>query len=194
MGKQSSYSLNKAITAVLVCLGIAVFMLGKSSGSSSSSVSINPLGIFLILMSLAADGFVGELQNGIRTKVTSFQMMLFISFWSSCIMFCVILANGQLLGALAFIARFPSVVIPLCGTSLSLSIGQLFIFKLISDFDPLVCSLTTTTRKFFSILFSVIIYGTSVNRVQWFGTGLVFLGLLYPEIKKFLTTSKAKKA
>jgi solute carrier family 35 (UDP-galactose transporter), member B1 len=188
LGKQSSYSLNKGVTAVLVCLGISIFMLGKSS--SSSSVSINPLGILFLLVSLAADGLVGELQNGVRSNVTPFQLMLFISFWSSIIMFCVIVANGQLLGALDFVRRFPSVILPLCGTSLSLSTGQLFIFKLITEFDPLVCSLTTTTRKFFSVLFSVIIYGTSVNRIQWIGTGVVFVGLLFPEIAKFITSRK----
>lgn len=43
-------------------------------------------------------------------------------------------------------------------------------------FGPLTCSIVTTTRKFFTILGSVILFGNVMSSMQWFGTILVFLG------------------
>jgi UDP-galactose transporter B1 len=57
------------------------------------------------------------------------------------------------------------------------AIGQSFIYYTIYAFNSLVCSLITTTRKFFSILASVIYFGHSLTNTQWFGVGLVFAGL-----------------
>jgi len=47
----------------------------------------------------------------------------------------------------------------------------------VTSFGPLPCSIVTTTRKFFTILGSVIIFGNPINSRQWAGTLLVFLGL-----------------
>lgn len=54
---------------------------------------------------------------------------------------------------------------------------QIFIYHTIAHFGPLTCSIITTTRKFFTILASVIIYGHSLLYRQWMGVALVFLGL-----------------
>lgn len=44
-------------------------------------------------------------------------------------------------------------------------------------FGPLTCSIITTTRKFFTILASVILFANPISPMQWVGTVLVFLGL-----------------
>ena len=54
---------------------------------------------------------------------------------------------------------------------------QYFIFTTITNFGPLTCSIFTTTRKFFTILASVIIFGNALVSRQWAGVLLVFLGL-----------------
>lgn len=54
---------------------------------------------------------------------------------------------------------------------------QVFIFITVTSFGPLPCSIVTTTRKFFTILASVIIFANPINSRQWLGTVLVFLGL-----------------
>ena len=48
----------------------------------------------------------------------------------------------------------------------------------VSDFGPLPCSIITTTRKFFTVLFSVIIFGTILAGHQWIGVVLVFSGII----------------
>ena len=54
---------------------------------------------------------------------------------------------------------------------------QMFIFLTVANFGPLPCSIITTTRKFFTVLFSVIFFGNALSDRQWLGTGLVFVGL-----------------
>lgn len=43
-------------------------------------------------------------------------------------------------------------------------------------FGPLTCSIITTTRKFFTILASVILFSNPISGLQWMGTIFVFLG------------------
>jgi UDP-galactose transporter B1 len=52
-----------------------------------------------------------------------------------------------------------------------------FIFLTIKYFDALVLTTVTTTRKFFTILVSVVMYGHSLNNKQWLAVLLVFFGL-----------------
>ena len=49
-------------------------------------------------------------------------------------------------------------------------------------FGPLTCSIITTTRKFFTILASVILFANPISPLQWVGTVLVFLGKLPAEL------------
>ena len=46
------------------------------------------------------------------------------------------------------------------------SVGQLFILYTVRHFPPLVLSTITTTRKFFSILLSVLFMGNEINKNQ----------------------------
>lgn len=48
-------------------------------------------------------------------------------------------------------------------------------------FGPLTCSIITTTRKFFTILASVILFANPISSMQWVGTVLVFLGKFHAE-------------
>lgn len=58
----------------------------------------------------------------------------------------------------------------------------MFIFLTVADFGPLPCSIITTTRKFFTVLASVIFFGNSLSNRQWLGTILVFSGLTLDSI------------
>ena len=59
-----------------------------------------------------------------------------------------------------------------------LLLTQLFIFTTITHLGPLTCSIFTTTRKFFTILASVLLFANPLILRQWVGVILVFLGLL----------------
>ncbi len=53
---------------------------------------------------------------------------------------------------------------------------QYFIFMCVSEFGPLPCSIATTTRKFFTVLGSVLIFGNTLHERQWLGAVFVFAG------------------
>lgn len=51
--------------------------------------------------------------------------------------------------------------------SLAAACGQFFIYYTITTFNPLACATITTTRKFFTIVFSVVTFGHSISLKQW---------------------------
>merc|ERR1712224_1071640 len=79
------------------------------------------------------------------------------------------------------------------------SVGQKFIFLCISWYSSLVTTTITTTRKFFTILFSVLYFGHSFTVGQWTSVLLVFGGLYLsivsvnkPNVGKSVAESKKK--
>lgn len=86
-------------------------------------------------------------------------------------------AMGQLMPAIDFCTRYPSIMVDILGYTALSAVGQMFIYMMISSFGSLVCSVTTTTRKFFTILVSVLYYGHALTDRQWLGVALVFAGL-----------------
>lgn len=117
-----------------------------------------------------------------------------------CVSSSAVLWTGEVWDFLSFTERHPSVISsillfgltsalgqvsegrsgaqPLCSWDCNdyLSCFQTFIFMTVVSFGPLTCSIVTTTRKFFTILGSVILFGNVMTSLQWVGTVLVFLG------------------
>lgn len=58
----------------------------------------------------------------------------------------------------------------------------MFIFLTVAEFGPLPCSIITTTRKFFTVLGSVLLFGNALTSRQWSGTAMVFIGLTLDSI------------
>ena len=104
-------------------------------------------------------------------------MMLWMNAWSTLILFVALTLTGELWQFVDFVQRFPFVVSFILQFAIMSAIGQLFIFLTIASFGPLVCSLITTTRKFFTVLISVLLFGNSLTSQEWLGTAFVFVGL-----------------
>ena len=76
----------------------------------------------------------------------------------------------------------------LCG-----AIGQLGIFWMVSLYGTLVTSIVCTTRKFFSILFSVLFVSRQMLSPPQIGAvALVFAGLLYKSVLRLRAQPKVK--
>lgn len=75
----------------------------------------------------------------------------------------------------------------------SSALGQNFIFYTITGPGPLACTTITTTRKFFTILASVLLYPeNSLSPAQWFSVLVVFTGL-FIELQDKYQKHKTKK-
>lgn len=137
-------------------------------------------GIALLVLSLSMDGVLGAVQDRIKanSSPTFRQMMLSFSGWCCIITALIILVTGEVIDVFHFVHRHPKVLLHLLSLGCAAAVGQIFIFTMVSSFGSLACSVTTTVRKFFSVVFSIIFFQNPSTVVQWTGAVLVFTGLL----------------
>ncbi len=129
-------------------------------------------------MSLTCDGLTGAVQERMKSEYAtkSGHMMLAINKWSIGYLGVALAATGEIWQFASFVGRHPAVLGELALFSVCSALGQYFIFMCVSEFGPLPCSIATTTRKFFTVLGSVVIFGNALAGRQWLGAVLVFVG------------------
>ncbi|XP_018093537.1 solute carrier family 35 member B1 [Xenopus laevis] len=176
---RKKYPLTKYLCVLLIVLGVALFMYKPKKTDSGGDDHAVGFGELLLLLSLTLDGLTGVSQDHMRAhfQTGSNHMMLNINMWSSLFLGAGIVFTGELWEFLSFTERYPSIVYNILLFSLTSALGQTFIFMTVVYFGPLTCSIITTTRKFFTILASVILFSNPISSIQWVGTILVFLGL-----------------
>merc|ERR1719263_1973784 len=75
--------------------------------------------------------------------------------------------------------------------SISSAVGQNFIYYTITEFNPLVLTTVTTTRKIFTTLYSVFRNpANSLTNGQWAGCSLVFGGMILDIVASALWPKK----
>lgn len=173
-----SYPARKYICVLLVVIGVALFMY-KDGKQSSGGNSLMGFGEVLLLLSLIMDGLTGAIQERMRAeyKTKSLHMMSSMNKWSVIFLGITIIYTGELMEFIMFIDRHRGILWELVSFSLASAQGQMFIFLMIEHFGPLPCSIVTTTRKFFTVLFSIVFFGNSLLPRQWLATIIVFSGL-----------------
>ena len=102
--------------------------------------------------------------NGISFVLMT--LYLFFNPWSS-----------ELGDGMRFIQSHPSVLSDIFIFALTGSLGQLFIFYMLQRFGSLSLVTVTVTRKMFSILLSVFLFGHAINIWQWMAVSVVFMGI-----------------
>lgn len=174
---RKSYSMQKYFFILLIVVGVVLFMFKE--GQVNKNTENAGLGEILLVLSLSMDGLTGAIQERMRaaSKPSAQHMMLGMNYWSTIMLGAALLLTGEGKEFLAFAIRHPELIGHLAALAFTGAIGQLFIFMMVSHFGPLPCSVVTTTRKFFTVLFSVLFFGNSLSNRQWFGTVLVFSGL-----------------
>lgn len=174
------YPLAKYLFVLMIVLGVALFMYKpKNVQKGLDSDHTFGWGEVLLLVSLGLDGVTGGVQDRIRAqhRTQTHRMMLWMNLWSIFYLLIGLTVSGEGVEFILFATKYPSVLLQLITFSICSAIGQNFIFMTITNFGPLPCSIITTTRKFFTILGSVIIFRHSMSQLQWLGTFLVFAGL-----------------
>uniref|UniRef100_A0A673XXH6 Solute carrier family 35 member B1 n=1 Tax=Salmo trutta TaxID=8032 RepID=A0A673XXH6_SALTR len=175
---RKKYPLAKYLCVLLIVSGVALFLY-KPNKSVASTESAFGFGEILLLLSLTMDGLTGVAQDHMRSlfQTSANHMMLNINMWSTLVLGLGVLWTGEVWDFLSFTDRHPSIFWNILLFGITSALGQTFIFMTVVYFGPLTCSIVTTTRKFFTILGSVLLFGNVLNTMQWVGTILVFLGL-----------------
>jgi solute carrier family 35 (UDP-galactose transporter), member B1 len=174
---RKSYSMQKYFFVLIIVVGVVLFMFKEGQENKNSENA--GLGEILLLLSLSMDGLTGAIQERMRasSRPSAQHMMLAMNAWSSVMLFTAIVITGEGIQFLEFSFKHPDLFTHLIMLALAGAFGQLFIFMMVSGYGPLPCSIVTTTRKFFTVLFSVLFFGNAISGRQWLGTVLVFAGL-----------------
>jgi UDP-galactose transporter B1 len=196
-------SFRKIFFVSMITGGIALFMLQeghnvkKEHTGSDTSLSQWMWGMVLVLVSLGLDGVTGSLQDHLlaKYKPSSYRLMFHSNLWAIVLLILGLMVTGEGLRAVQYGMKYPVVLVDIFLFSLVGALGQNFIYYTIYNFGALVCSIITTTRKFFTILFSVLFYGHTLTRWQWFAVVVVFTGLTLDMLfsKSERTPTKQKK-
>lgn len=191
--RRRRYSVRDYACVLLVTIGVATF----SWKSNKSKVPASPLGFALLFASLFMDGVTGPLQERLvaQYKPSTHELM----FWQNiCSVAWLILActvTGEGLRAIAFITRYPSTLMDVMAFSVVSALGQNFIFYTVRNFNALIVTTITTTRKMFTVLLSIFLYNHAMVRRQWLGLLLVFAAITWEAVaKQKAKIAKAAKA
>ncbi|KAM8947217.1 solute carrier family 35 member B1 [Pelodytes ibericus] len=176
---RKKYPVTKYLCVLLIVLGVALFMYKPKRADPTGDDHLFGYGELLLLLSLTLDGLTGVSQDHMRAhfQTGANQMMLHVNLWSSVFLGAGIVFTGELWDFLSFTERYPNIIYSILLFSLTSALGQTFIFMTVVYFGPLTCSIITTTRKFFTILASVLLFSNPISLLQWIGTMLVFMGL-----------------
>ncbi|XP_008395711.1 adenosine 3'-phospho 5'-phosphosulfate transporter 1 [Poecilia reticulata] len=180
MGKlisRKSYEYWEYFTAVLISVGVSMFLLSSTTSKHPSTVTTFS-GVVILVGYIVFDSFTSNWQDNLfKYKMSSVQMMFGVNLFSCLFTVGSLLEQGAFFESLAFMTRhseftFHAVLLSVCSAC-----GQLFIFYTISQFGAAVFTIIMTLRQAFAILLSCFLYGHSVTVVGGFGVAVVFVAL-----------------
>ena len=113
------------------------------------------------------------------------ESMLWTHFSGFLVACGLAVATGQATEGVAFCMRNPEVIKAIMIYSLASAVGQNFIYYTITQFNPLILTTVTTTRKIFSVLLDIVSRGYVLNGTQLSGVAAASLGVLGELQEKF---------
>lgn len=184
--RRKRYTPRDFMCVLLITLGVILFSYKSKKGGSDSAQSSSWLGVVLLVASLFMDGVTGPLQERLvaRFSPSTHQLMFWQNFTAAAWLAVALAISGEGLQAIAFITRFPDTLRDIFAFSFVSALGQNFIFYTVRNFNALVVTTITTTRKMFTILLSIFIYRHPVKPLQWLGLGLVFAAITWEAAAK----------
>jgi len=191
----ASYTVREYLQVAAIIAGTAIVSMGKKKGAGAPS---STMGVMFILLSLVMDGVTGGVQKKLKAetkKVGISPKPYDFMFWTNvfmCLTAVVISgALGEVTTGLSYITANPEIMNKIVKFALCSAAGQSFVFFTIANFDPLVCTTITTTRKIFSVLLSIFLKGHQLSGQGWGGIALACGGILAEMEGKM---NKSKKA
>ena len=203
------YTWYKLLSVALLCAGIAMFSSAKggsikspsAAGNGSSDTFNLGVGILLVSLNLLLDGYTNNEQDEIfkERQASSIELMKNVNLWS-VLYIVVYLAIDWMTQKTSEISRsshmflnnaevrFDILMFCLCA-----AVGQVLVFKVMKEFGSLAWITISITRKLFTILFSVFMFGHPIKQVQWLGIACVFLGMIVEVGMGQMAKAKAAK-
>ncbi|PNF23605.1 Adenosine 3'-phospho 5'-phosphosulfate transporter 1 [Cryptotermes secundus] len=181
MGKivsRKKYEYYEYVTAVLISVGMAFFMLGSADDHKGVAVTTFS-GLILLASYMLFDSFTSNWQGELFSHygMSSVQMMCGVNLFS-CLFTAVSLAQqGGFIHSINFMTEFPKFVFDCLVLSVCSAAGQLFIYYTIATFGPVVFVIIMTIRQGLAILLSCFIYQHHITAVGIIGVIIVFVSV-----------------
>merc|ERR1719282_832419 len=105
--------------------------------------------------------------------------------------FLIATGLGEINTGGAFLVANPEIMGKIARFAVCSAVGLSFIFYTIANFDPLILSTVTTTRKIFSVLLSIFLKGHSLSMTGWSGIALSCSGIVSEMTLKMAGKAKA---
>ena len=186
-------SRREIVSLLAITAGIFVFQWKPSTDPRAQDSSW--IGYGLLALSLALDGVTGSHQHLFdkEFKLSTHDLMLGMNASAFALMAVPLVLSGELTRGLAFVSAHPATARDVLLFGLASALGQNFIFYTITSAGPLATTTITTTRKFFTILVSVLMHPeNSLDAQQWLGVVMVFSALAAEIYGKARDSTKAK--
>lgn len=178
--EKRGYTLQEWVTAACITSGVVLFNLSRTSSSTEHVKENSVYGIVLLVLSLTMDGMLGACQGlGKRqaTPPTATETMLYVNLYAALFFIPLSIVTREWHEGWQLLLQDGDIQASILWLNAAAAMGQIFIFLTITWYSSLVCTTITTTRKFFTILLSVIHFGHVFSTLQWLSVGLVFCGL-----------------
>jgi UDP-galactose transporter B1 len=177
----AKYTLREYLSVGAIIIGTCIVSMGKKKTGPASSV----LGLCFIVLSLICDGITGGFQNKLKAKAKEigvkpkpYDFMFWTNFFMAITAAIIAIGLGEFTSGYSFCINNPTILSKILKFAICSAVGQSFIFYTIANFDPLVCTTVTTTRKVFSVLLSIFMYGHAMSIQGWVGLTIASAGIL----------------
>jgi solute carrier family 35 (UDP-galactose transporter), member B1 len=112
-------------------------------------------------------------------KLTTHELMFFINLSALVLSFFLAIITGEGSSGLIFTQENPEVVPFMQIAAVTSTLGQGFVFFIISNCDSLTLASITTSRKLLTIMLSIYLFEHKISYIQRVGIALVFCGLIF---------------
>lgn len=193
--KPKSYEYYEYLSAMVISLGMLLFMLSSLDSSHSEGKTTTLSGVILLILYLSCDSFTSNWQGVLfeSYRVTSLQMMFGTNLFSCVFTAVSLLQQGSFIQSLQFMLQFPAFSLDCVLLSISSAAGQLFVFFTIYKFGAIVFTIIMTIRQGLAILLSCILYSHPISLVGVLGIVMVLVAVLLQAYCKLRKASLKKK-
>jgi len=184
------YHTREWVGAALITVGIVIFNISRLSIHDSDDDAEllqrdSPYGLFLLAFSLAVDGCTNSCQSQLKIQgdyinyrpPSALETMFWTNLYAIFFFLPTSLFSGHWSNGINAIHQVEDAAAMMMQLNALAMAGQICIFFTITFYSPLMCTTITTTRKFFTIILSVLRFGHVFSAVQWSAVVMVFGGL-----------------
>jgi UDP-galactose transporter B1 len=178
----ATFSTRQLSQAAAIVGGTSIVNLAEGGGKGKSS---SKLGMVFILGALACDGLVGGMQRRLKKELREsnlkelpYDMMYWTNLYMAVAATVFAAAFGELRTGSKYCRENPTIAKAILKYAFCGAFGQACVFYVIANFDSVVCTAITTTRKLLSVLISLADGEKSLTGSGKAGLALASLGIV----------------